>query len=109
MTTHRRADQGTPPASPLATPEPWSLVADAYTAELLPQFELFAADALQLATLPKSPRIVDVATGPGTLALIAAKDHGAHVSAIDFSPTMIANLQRRAEQDRLSPTNALAR
>ncbi len=40
--------------SPLATPEPWSLVADAYTAELLPQFELFVRDALQLAALPIS-------------------------------------------------------
>jgi SAM-dependent methyltransferase len=76
-------------------------VADAYTAELLPQFELFARDALQLAGLPKSPRIVDVATGPGTLALMAAKDYGAMVSALDFSPLMIANLERRAKEARL--------
>jgi SAM-dependent methyltransferase len=76
-------------------------VADAYTAELLPQFELFARDALGLATLPESPHIVDVATGPGTLALIAAKDHGALVSAVDFSPAMIANLKHRVEEARL--------
>jgi len=99
-------DRESPRPSPLATPEPWSLVADAYTAELLPQFELFARDALQLAALPQSPRIVDVATGPGTLALIAAKDHGAQVSAIDFSPAMIANLQQRAEQARLPGIDA---
>jgi SAM-dependent methyltransferase len=98
--------QHKPPASPLATPEPWSLVADAYAAELLPQFELFARDALGLAALPKSPKILDVATGPGTLALIAAKDHGAQVSAIDFSPAMIANLQQRAEQARIAPIDA---
>ncbi len=96
-------DRESPRPSPLATPEPWSLVADAYTAELLPQFELFARDALRLASLPQAPRIVDVATGPGTLALIAAKDHGAQVSAVDFSPVMIKNLQRRAEQARLAP------
>lgn len=94
-----------PPASPLATPEPWNLVADAYTAELLPQFELFARDALRLAALPARPRIVDVATGPGTLALIAASA-GATVSAIDFSPTMIANLQRRAAEAGITTIDA---
>lgn len=84
-----------PPANPLAVAEPWDLVADAYTADIVPQFELFAADAIRLALLPPSPRIVDVATGPGTLALVAAAD-GATVSALDFSPAMIANLERRA-------------
>jgi SAM-dependent methyltransferase len=76
-------------------------VADAYTAELLPQFELFARDALRLAGLPKAPRVVDVATGPGTLALMAAKELGAVVSALDFSPVMIANLEQRAKEARL--------
>ncbi len=70
-------------------------------AELLPQFELFARDALRLALLPTSPRIVDVATGPGTLALIVATE-GARVSAIDFSPAMIANLRRRTEEAGLT-------
>lgn len=87
----------TPPAGPLATPEPWNLVANAYAAELVPQFELFAHDALRLAALPTGSRIVDVASGPGTLALLAANS-GAMVSAIDFSPTMIANLHQRAIQ-----------
>lgn len=94
-------EQETPAVSPLATAEPWNLVADAYTAELLPQFELFARDALRLALLPTSPRIVDVATGPGTLALMAATE-GARVSAIDFSPAMIANLRRRAAEASLT-------
>lgn len=47
----------TPPAGPLATPEPWDLVADAYAVELVPQFELFANDALRLAALPAGARI----------------------------------------------------
>jgi len=38
----------TPKQSPLASPEPWSLVADDYTLELLPMFELFSRDALAL-------------------------------------------------------------
>jgi SAM-dependent methyltransferase len=89
--------QVAPSAGPLATNEPWDLVADAYAAELLPWAEHFAAEALRLASLPPSPRIVDVATGPGSLALLAAQD-GATVSAIDFSPVMIANLRRRADE-----------
>ena len=33
--------KGTSAPSPLAAPEPWDLVADAYTAELLPIFVRF--------------------------------------------------------------------
>ena len=41
-----------PKQSPLASPEPWSLVSDDYTQELLPMFELFSRDALELAPTP---------------------------------------------------------
>jgi SAM-dependent methyltransferase len=40
---------------------------------------------------------VDVATGPGTLALLAASA-GATVNAIDISPKMVDNLHRRAAE-----------
>jgi SAM-dependent methyltransferase len=86
-----------PSGGPLATPEPWNLVSDGYSAELIPQFSLYAADALELADLPPSPSILDVATGPGTLALMAAS-RGAKVCALDFSETMIAHLRRRAAE-----------
>jgi SAM-dependent methyltransferase len=59
--------------------------------------EHFAREALQLAVLPPSPHIVDVATGPGTLAFLAAID-GATVSAIDFSPGMVTNFHRREKE-----------
>lgn len=86
----------TPPTGgPLATPEPWNLVSDGYAAELIPQFSLYSEDALELADLPPSPSILDVATGPGTLALMAAA-RGAKVCALDFSEPMIAHLRRRA-------------
>lgn len=86
----------TPPTGgPLATPEPWNLVSDGYTAELIPQFSLYSADALELAELPPNPSVLDVATGPGTLALMAAA-RGAKVCALDFSEPMIAHLRRRA-------------
>jgi SAM-dependent methyltransferase len=83
-----------PKQSPLASPEPWSLVADDYTLELLPMFELFTRDALELAPTHAGARIVDVAAGPGTLTLIAA-EAGRSVAAIDFSPQMVKNLKAR--------------
>ena len=83
-----------PKPSPLASPEPWSLVADDYTLELLPMFELFSKDALALAPTPAGARLLDVAAGPGTLTLLAAES-GRSLAAIDFSPQMVANLKRR--------------
>lgn len=82
---------------PFDPAEPWNLVADGYMDVIMPMSEHFAREALRLALLPPSPRIVDVATGPGPLALLAAKN-GAIVSAIDFSPAMIDNLRRRADE-----------
>lgn len=82
------------PPSPLASPEPWNLVSDDYTQELLPMFELFAKDALELAPTPAGARLLDVAAGPGTLTLLAAES-GRSVASIDFSPQMVQNLKRR--------------
>jgi SAM-dependent methyltransferase len=83
------------PPSPLATPEPWNLVAAAYTAEVVPWFEAYARDALALAELAPGAEVLDVATGPGTLALMAAAA-GAKVAALDFSEAMVAALRARA-------------
>ena len=72
----------------------WDLVADAYAAEMMPAFEHFAREALRLAAVPAGGRVVDVACGPGTLALAAAAA-GHEVEAIDFSPKMIEQLAAR--------------
>jgi len=82
-------------ANPLATAEPWDLVADGYTAEALPHFEFFARAALAAAALPPGANVADVAAGPGTLSLLAAAA-GARVSAIDFSEQMTARFHARA-------------
>ena len=87
--------------SPLATPEPWNLVADAYVAETEPMFGAFARDALELAAPPAGGRIVDVAAGGGVLSLQAAAA-GYQVAAIDFSSVMLENLGRRAKERGLS-------
>jgi SAM-dependent methyltransferase len=81
--------------NPLATAEPWDLVAPGYTAEALPYFEVISRAALQAAALPVGARIVDVAAGPGTLSLLAAAG-GARVSAIDISEQMVSAFRERA-------------
>jgi SAM-dependent methyltransferase len=101
VTEDPTAKTGAPPPSPLATAEPWDLVAGAYTAEALPYFEVFSRAALRLAALPAAARVADVAAGPGTLALLAATA-GARVSAIDLSERMVAALRARAGAAGLS-------
>lgn len=78
-------------------PRTWNMVAPGYAAEIATTFSRFAEDALALARPRPDERLLDVATGPGTLALPAAK-LGAQVSAVDFSPEMIAELRERARR-----------
>lgn len=89
-----------PPASPLAEPTGWNLVASGYAAVNIPQFEKYATDALNAAALKASHRILDVATGPGTLAFLASPQV-ARVDAIDFSEDMLRELRRRLEAQPL--------
>ncbi len=83
--------------SPLSRPDAWNAVAPGYTDELVPLFARYAEDALRLAALPPTAHVLDVAAGPGTLALLAAP-RVAHVTAVDFAETMVATLARRAAE-----------
>jgi SAM-dependent methyltransferase len=87
--------------SPLATPMPWDLVSSAYECEVAPMLERYADDALRLAAPPPGARIVDVACGPGTLAIRAARA-GFEVHAVDFSPRMIGRLSARILGEHLT-------
>jgi SAM-dependent methyltransferase len=80
--------------SPLAVPMPWDLVSSAYAEEVVPMFEAFSGEALRLVAPAPGSRIIDVACGPGTLSVLAARG-GHQVDAIDFSPQMIAKLTSR--------------
>lgn len=80
--------------SPMSTPMPWDLVSSAYSDEIVPMFERYASDALRLAAPATGARIVDVACGPGTLAMLAAQ-RGHLVDAIDFSPAMLERFEAR--------------
>src|SRR5262245_17324665 len=81
--------------NPLATPEPWDLVARAYAQEALRHFLVYAAEAVRLADLPPAARVLDVAAGPGTISVMVAAA-GARVTAIDISQAMLAELRARA-------------
>jgi ubiquinone/menaquinone biosynthesis C-methylase UbiE len=90
---------------PLAEPLPWNLVSKDYSIEVVPQFEKFAADALRVAGTRPGARVLDVAAGPGTLTLLAAKA-AKSVEAIDFASDMIALLEQRARDAGVSNVTA---
>lgn len=85
--------------SPLATPEPWSLVAAGYVAENMRSFDAFAREALALA--PAEGDVVDVAAGPGTLTLQAART-ARTVHAVDFARGMLRELRVRLQASGLA-------
>lgn len=92
-------------ASPLSVPLPWDLVASAYAEDVVPIFDRFARAALELARVVPGQHVVDVACGPGTLAVRAAQA-GAQVAAIDFAPNMIAGLRARVALEGLAGISA---
>ncbi len=78
--------------NPLSQVEPWSDVAAGYKESTQPFLELYARHALEIVQPRKSDSALDVATGPGTLALVLAP-HVQKVAAIDFSAPMVEGLK----------------
>jgi SAM-dependent methyltransferase len=87
--------------SPLSSPRPWDLVAAAYAHEIVPMFEHYSAEALRRAKVPSGGAIVDVAAGPGTLSVLAARAKH-RVSALDFSEQMVSQLRQRLDREKLT-------
>ena len=81
-------------------PQTWDAVAPTY-AEDVTQWTTYANEALRILPVGAGDRILDIATGPGTLALLAAP-RAARVEAVDFSPGMIEQLAARAAQSGLT-------
>ncbi len=77
-------------------PSTWDTVAPTY-AEGMPQWLVFAEEALRVLPVQATHRVLDIACGPGPLARAAAP-HVAQVDGVDFSPGMIAELAARASQ-----------
>lgn len=79
---------------PVQTAGYWDSAVDGYVAVAEPFTARFCEDAVALAGIERGTTLLDIATGPGALAIAAARA-GASVTAIDFSPAMIARLQGR--------------
>lgn len=79
---------------PIQTTEYWDEAVDGYVAAAEPFTALFCADAVALARIEPGMALLDIAAGPGAVSLAAARQ-GARVTAIDFSPAMIARLEER--------------
>ncbi len=92
--------------SPDQTAHAWDRVVESYESGFEPFTNRFAADALELLGVDACTRLLDVATGPGGLT-IAALNRGAEVTAIDFSPRMIAHLRRRLSNEQRWRTSAV--
>jgi SAM-dependent methyltransferase len=88
--------------SPLSTVDPWNWVAEGYVELTAPKLMLYAEEAVARAALEPHHRVIDVAAGPGTLSCHLAS-RVAHVTAVDFSPTMVALCRKR--EDELGLTN----
>ncbi|MFE3187693.1 class I SAM-dependent methyltransferase [Nocardia sp. NPDC059240] len=80
------------PENPLAAPGAWDQVAEGYDAVVSEMMRPFAIHALGLAELSPRDRIIDVATGTGVLALLAAP-RVREVVAVDFAADMIRRLR----------------
>jgi SAM-dependent methyltransferase len=85
------------PPGPLSSSEPWELVAEGYAVETVQLMLPFARDAIALARPSARARVLDVATGPGVLALEVAS-RVERVDALDFSPSMLAQLESQRAQ-----------
>src|SRR6188474_3367210 len=97
----------TPPAQlgPMQQPEIWSATAEGYAA-IVEHMEPYADRALSIVGVGAEDRVLDIATGPGTLAFLAAR-RADRVVATDFAPSMIDELRRRAAREGVSNVEGL--
>jgi ubiquinone/menaquinone biosynthesis C-methylase UbiE len=95
MTSHTE-----PTTEHFAPTEAWDAIAEGYDLHVAPQEADLANEALRLVGLEPAERLLDVAAGPGGLALPAAR-LGAEVLATDWSPAMIQCFERRVGTEGL--------
>lgn len=97
----RRRLEGCPVAYLVGRKEFFSLEFEVTPAVLIPRpdTELVVMTCLELAKSLAQPRIVDIGTGSGNLAVSVAKRHtGARVTAVDLGPDALAVAARNAER-----------
>jgi ubiquinone/menaquinone biosynthesis C-methylase UbiE len=84
---------------------PWDLVADGYVEETMPVFEKWAQDGIKRVCPRQGHSVIDIATGPGTVALLLSPIVQ-KVVALDFSRNMIAHLNKVIKERNI--TNIVA-
>jgi SAM-dependent methyltransferase len=82
-------------AGPLAASPPWNLVADGYERTLRPYLEAFSRSGLARVPFDRRSRVIDIACGPGTTALLLAPSVE-QVTCVDFAESMLDELRRNA-------------
>jgi SAM-dependent methyltransferase len=91
---------GPPPKDPLTEPGPWNSVAVGYDEVVFGQIPELTEAAIELLACDKEDTVLDVATGPGTLAVrLAPRVH--RVVAIDFAEAMLERLRLHVMQKHL--------
>ena len=81
------------PSGPLASPGPWNLVAEGYEQVTRKFLEAFSRSGLAMLRYDGQTRVIDVACGPGTTALLIASAVRS-ISCVDFSAAMLDQLRR---------------
>jgi ubiquinone/menaquinone biosynthesis C-methylase UbiE len=84
----------------LSAIEPWDLVANGYAETTMQMLAHFADEAIAASRLKPGAVILDVACGPGTLALMVARE-GGEVRGIDFSVPMLDIFRQHVERTGL--------
>lgn len=92
--------------NPLSTPLPWNLVAEGYADVTMAMLGEYAKDALAEANVSPRMRALDVACGPGTVALMVAQKVKM-VDALDFSPRMVALLEKECREKNIDNINPI--
>ena len=85
----------------LATATPWDMVAAGYAETSMQMLQAYTEEALALLDYKAKEHILDVACGPGTLALLAA-EHVSSVCALDFSESMLTLFRDHVEKNNLN-------
>jgi release factor glutamine methyltransferase len=97
----RRRIEGCPVAYLVARKEFFALPLEVGPAVLIPrpESEFVVMECLRLAKSMSQPRVVDIGTGSGNIAVAVAQQHkAAQVTAIDLSPEALAVARRNAER-----------
>jgi ubiquinone/menaquinone biosynthesis C-methylase UbiE len=89
-----------PPKDPLADPAVWNAVAAEYDKIWFERLPALIHQVIELLAPERGDRVLDVASGPGTVAVRLAPRVG-HVMAVDFAEGMLGRLRGHIMRGRL--------